>query len=96
VARARSAKRAGRLARRAPGLAALTRHDRRWLPKDVLAGVSVAALALQNLGAARLTAGWLLSIPIMTKSWRRSATSSLAVIRQREIPGRDVGKQHGD
>jgi high affinity sulfate transporter 1 len=37
---------AGRLARLAPGLAALTRYDRRWLSKDVLAGVSVAAIAL--------------------------------------------------
>ena len=35
-----------RLARIAPGLAALTRYDRRWLPKDVLSGVSVAAIAL--------------------------------------------------
>lgn len=35
-----------RLARLAPGLATLTRYDRRWLPKDVLSGVSVAAIAL--------------------------------------------------
>jgi MFS superfamily sulfate permease-like transporter len=46
MAQARSVKRVGRLARLAPGLAALTRYDRRWLPKDVLAGVSVAAIAL--------------------------------------------------
>jgi high affinity sulfate transporter 1 len=39
-------KRAGRLARIAPGLATLTRYDRRWLPKDVLSGISVAAIAL--------------------------------------------------
>ena len=35
MAQARSVKRAGRLARLAPGLAALTRYDRRWLSKDV-------------------------------------------------------------
>ena len=34
------------MARLAPGLAALARYDRRWLPKDVLSGVSVAAIAL--------------------------------------------------
>jgi high affinity sulfate transporter 1 len=39
-------KRGSRLARLAPGLAALTRYDRRWLSKDVLSGVSVAAIAL--------------------------------------------------
>ena len=38
--------RSARLARLAPGLATLTRYDRRWLPKDVLSGVSVAAIAL--------------------------------------------------
>jgi sulfate permease, SulP family len=37
---------AGRLARVAPGLATLTRYDRRWLPRDVLSGISVAAIAL--------------------------------------------------
>jgi MFS superfamily sulfate permease-like transporter len=46
VARARSVKRASRLTRVAPGLAALTRYDSRWLSKDVLSGVSVAAIAL--------------------------------------------------
>jgi MFS superfamily sulfate permease-like transporter len=30
----------------APGLATLTRYDRRWLPRDVLLGISVAAIAL--------------------------------------------------
>jgi high affinity sulfate transporter 1 len=30
----------------APGLAALTRYDRRWLSKDLLSGLSVAAIAL--------------------------------------------------
>jgi high affinity sulfate transporter 1 len=44
--RARSVKRAGWGARVAPGLATLARYDRRWLPKDVLAGLSVAAIAL--------------------------------------------------
>jgi high affinity sulfate transporter 1 len=39
-------KRASRLARFAPGLATLLRYDRRWLPKDVLSGLSVAAIAL--------------------------------------------------
>jgi high affinity sulfate transporter 1 len=34
------------LARLAPGLATLLCYDRRWLPKDVLAGLSVAAIAL--------------------------------------------------
>jgi high affinity sulfate transporter 1 len=34
------------LARFAPGLATLTRYDRRWLPKDILSGISVAAIAL--------------------------------------------------
>jgi high affinity sulfate transporter 1 len=38
--------RATRLARLAPGLAALARYDRRWLPRDVLSGISVAAIAL--------------------------------------------------
>jgi sulfate permease, SulP family len=37
---------ASRLTRLAPGLDALKRYDRRWLPRDVLAGVSVAAIAL--------------------------------------------------
>jgi high affinity sulfate transporter 1 len=37
---------AGRLARFVPGLAALARYDRRWLSKDFLAGLSVAAIAL--------------------------------------------------
>ena len=46
VDQVRGVKRAGRLARLAPGLAALTRYDRRWLPKDLLAGLSVAAIAL--------------------------------------------------
>ena len=41
-----SVERAGRLTRLAPGLAALLRYDRRWLPKDVLSGLSVAAIAL--------------------------------------------------
>ena len=36
----------GRWARLAPGLATLARYDPRWLSKDVLAGVSVAAIAL--------------------------------------------------
>ena len=36
----------GRWARLAPGLATLARYDRRWLSKDVLAGLSVAAIAL--------------------------------------------------
>jgi sulfate permease, SulP family len=40
------AKDAGRWARLAPGLAALARYDRRWLSKDVLSGISVAAIAL--------------------------------------------------
>ena len=34
------------MARLVPGIAALARYDRRWLPKDVLSGVSVAAIAL--------------------------------------------------
>jgi high affinity sulfate transporter 1 len=38
--------RASRVARLAPGLAMLTRDDRRWLPRDVLSGISVAAIAL--------------------------------------------------
>ncbi len=46
AAQVRSIKRADRLTRLAPGLAALVRYDRRWLPKDVLAGLSVAAIAL--------------------------------------------------
>jgi sulfate permease, SulP family len=33
------------LARRAPGLAVLLRHDPAWLPRDVAAGLSVAAVA---------------------------------------------------
>jgi high affinity sulfate transporter 1 len=37
---------AGRLARFVPGLAALARYERRWLFKDLLAGLSVAAIAL--------------------------------------------------
>ena len=37
---------AGGLARFAPGLAALRQYDRRWLSKDLLAGFSVAAIAL--------------------------------------------------
>jgi high affinity sulfate transporter 1 len=37
---------ASRLARLAPGLAVLMRYDRRWLPKDLLSGLSVAAIAL--------------------------------------------------
>jgi high affinity sulfate transporter 1 len=44
--RTRSVKRAGSLERLAPGLATLARYDRRWLAKDVLAGLSVAAIAL--------------------------------------------------
>ncbi len=43
---ARSVKGASVLARLAPGLAALMRYDRRWLPKDVVSGLSVAAVAL--------------------------------------------------
>jgi high affinity sulfate transporter 1 len=39
-------KRASRLTRLAPGLVAMLRYDRRWLPKDVLSGFSVAAIAL--------------------------------------------------
>jgi high affinity sulfate transporter 1 len=39
-------KRAGRLTRIAPGLATLKGYERRWLSKDVLAGISVAAIAL--------------------------------------------------
>jgi sulfate permease, SulP family len=38
--------RTGGRTRLAPGLVALLRYDRRWLPKDVLSGVSVAAIAL--------------------------------------------------
>jgi sulfate permease, SulP family len=38
--------RAGRVARFVPGLAALKQYDRRWLLKDLLAGFSVAAIAL--------------------------------------------------
>jgi high affinity sulfate transporter 1 len=34
------------LVRLAPGLEALARYDRRWLPQDLLAGLSVAAIAL--------------------------------------------------
>ena len=45
MAQARSG-RASRLARPAPGFAALMMYDRRWLPKDVLSGISVAAIAL--------------------------------------------------
>jgi MFS superfamily sulfate permease-like transporter len=45
LAQARSG-RASRLARLAPGFATLTRYDRRWLAKDVLSGISVAAIAL--------------------------------------------------
>jgi MFS superfamily sulfate permease-like transporter len=37
---------ARQLARLAPGLAVLMRHDRRWLPKDLLSGAVVAATAL--------------------------------------------------
>jgi high affinity sulfate transporter 1 len=37
---------ASRIAHLAPGFATLTRYDRRWLPKDVLSGISVAAIAL--------------------------------------------------
>ena len=33
-------------ARRAPGLAVLLRYDPAWLPRDVAAGLSVAAVAL--------------------------------------------------
>jgi MFS superfamily sulfate permease-like transporter len=40
-----SSERAG-LARRAPGLAVLLRYDPAWLPRDVAAGLSVAAVAL--------------------------------------------------
>ena len=35
-----------RPARLAPGLAALAGYDRRWLSKDVLSGIWVAAIAL--------------------------------------------------
>jgi MFS superfamily sulfate permease-like transporter len=38
--------RASRLVRLAPGFGTLMRYDRRWLPKDVLSGISVAAIAL--------------------------------------------------
>ena len=38
--------RASRLVRVVPGVAALARYDRRWLPRDVLSGISVAAIAL--------------------------------------------------
>jgi high affinity sulfate transporter 1 len=34
------------LVRVVPGVAALARYDRRWLPRDVLSGISVAAIAL--------------------------------------------------
>jgi hypothetical protein len=37
---------ASRIAHLAPGFATLTRYDRRWLAKDVLSGISVAAIAL--------------------------------------------------
>jgi sulfate permease, SulP family len=40
-----SSERAG-LARWAPGLAVLLRYDPAWLPRDVAAGLSVAAVAL--------------------------------------------------
>jgi MFS superfamily sulfate permease-like transporter len=40
-----SNERAG-LSRRAPGLAVLLRYDPAWLPRDVAAGLSVAAVAL--------------------------------------------------
>jgi MFS superfamily sulfate permease-like transporter len=43
---ARRLKHASWPARLAPGLATLARYDRRWLSKDLLAGVSVAAIAL--------------------------------------------------
>ena len=45
--RARSIKRAGRLTRFAPGLAVLLQYDRRWLPRDLLAGLSVKAAAVK-------------------------------------------------
>ncbi len=37
---------ASRIAHLAPGFATLTRYDRSWLPKDLLSGISVAAIAL--------------------------------------------------
>jgi len=46
VTRGRSVTRASRLVRVVPGVAALARYDRRWLPRDVLSGISVAAIAL--------------------------------------------------
>ena len=46
LGQARSVKLRSRLTRLAPGLAALSRYDRRWLLKDLLAGISVAAIAL--------------------------------------------------
>jgi high affinity sulfate transporter 1 len=46
AARTRRIERAGGPARFTPGLAMLARYDRRWLAKDVLAGFSVAAIAL--------------------------------------------------
>jgi MFS superfamily sulfate permease-like transporter len=46
VGRVRSVKRMRRLTGLIPGLATLTRYDRRWLSRDVLAGISVAAIAL--------------------------------------------------
>ena len=45
MAQARSG-RASRPARLAPGFATLMKYDRRWLAKDVLSGISVAAIAL--------------------------------------------------
>lgn len=44
--RGRIVDRASRLKRFAPGLAALAGYDRRWLLKDVVSGISVAAIAL--------------------------------------------------
>ena len=43
---ARSVKLASRFTRFAPGLATLTRYDRRWLSRDLVSGISVAAIAL--------------------------------------------------
>ena len=71
MAQARSG-RASRLARLAPGFAALTRYDRRWLPKDVLSGISVAAIALPvGLAYADLA-----GVPAIAASTRRSSRCS--------------------
>jgi MFS superfamily sulfate permease-like transporter len=45
------------LARLAPGLAALTQYDRHWLFKDLLSGLSVAAIAAAVLPTMAISRG---------------------------------------